>query len=236
MIPFGLKIGERIELLTTVDLHPHAVVYAGSKGTVAHVDGNELSGTATIRLDDVHCGLTDCDNCMWLHSPYCDDVRLRRISKERRYMPPMKSWLAAACVAAGAIGIWEIGEGSLVATATHVRALDYQRLEVVNDGSVKSGGTLMVRTTTRRNLPCYWQFLGSWENMTTLTVLAKEKHDATVLPVTVEFETHVFSLRVPNALPPGPYAYKSVGLGDCDGDGLPDTSVVAPTIYFTITE
>jgi hypothetical protein len=65
-----LMPGSRVRLTTCVDLRPHAVIPAGSLGTIVLVS----SAFVEILLDVYHKGLAEYDNVMWLCPAY-DNVK-----------------------------------------------------------------------------------------------------------------------------------------------------------------
>jgi hypothetical protein len=47
-----------------VSLAPYTTIEAGERGTVVYED--EVTGESDIRMDRLHRGLTNWDNCVWL--------------------------------------------------------------------------------------------------------------------------------------------------------------------------
>lgn len=232
-MPSALKIGDRVELLSEVNLQPYTTVRRGERGIVDDIDDD---GNMDIRLDACHPGLACYDNCMWVHPPYSGNVRMRLV-----YSRPVLHWstLSAAAAAAAITAALFLPANMLGlltnAHAVNVPAIEYQDFHAITT-TVPVDGRLIASVTSRRNRACLWEFYGTWEDEDTHTVMAKEKHAGTVLPVSSEFTTHNIYLDLPKQLPPGHYSYASLGASDCDSDGKLDTYAPVPTIYFTVVE
>jgi hypothetical protein len=68
-----VKMGDRVAVVSDIDLRPYATIPCGEMGTVVRIDEE---GNIDVELDHIHPGLAQFRNCIWVcgHSG-TDDVR-----------------------------------------------------------------------------------------------------------------------------------------------------------------
>lgn len=75
-----LRVGERVKVTHRIDLYPYAVLDAGEQGEVVEVEDVFGSPAVNVRMEVIHKGLTEWDNCALLVPPESSYIAPLRVA------------------------------------------------------------------------------------------------------------------------------------------------------------